>query len=287
MQIYGRDYVMVLALAMMAALVAMNWRSYSGCKDPLNVWEFVDYLALILFRLVQFAFQYFSIGPRQTLFGVSIPKILAVFNLSVVYPFIWAWCILGCYWFSTSGDCLPGSASAWGFVSWLVFSFMYLLWFLWLICSTYRIRNRARPQDMGSIEHMQAMLVQYMRAQAHALPVVEGMNDEEIAEIGTRTIQPADVSPEATEAGNGTGITCAICLVDLQVGEQVRDLACGHPFHPACVDQWLQLNNTCPNCRAGAQGGYRPSAHPAYESVSGEALSNDAREQALLAGTRT
>jgi len=140
---------------------------------------------------------------------------------------------------------------------------------------------------MGAIEHMQSLLVQYQRAQAHALPVVEGMTDEEIANIGTRTIGAADVRPEATEAGNGaTGITCAICLVDLQVGEQVRDLVCGHPFHPACVDQWLQMNNTCPNCRAGAQGGYRPTPQePAYQAVP-VGGHPDARQHPLLDDTR-
>jgi len=294
MQIYGRDYVMVLALAMMAALVAMNWRGYDKCHDPLNVWEFVDYLAFILFRVIQFAFQYYSMGRRQTLCGVSIPKMLAMFNLWIVYPFIWAWCILGCVWYARSGDCLPGSTSAWGFVSWLVFSFLYLLLFLWLIITTYRIRNRARPQDMGAIEHMQNLLVQYQRAQAHALPVTEGMSDGEIEGLGTRTIQQSDVRPEAIEAGNGaTGVTCAICLVDVAIGEQVRDLACGHPFHPACVDQWLQLNNTCPNCRAPAVAGGphpqppRPIGHATYQAVPEDGPdpangNKSTREQALL-----
>lgn len=40
------------------------------------------------------------------------------------------------------------------------------------------------------------------------------------------------------------------CLEDTQEGQVIRQLRCQHRFHQACIDPWLQLHPTCPNCRA-------------------------------------
>jgi len=44
---------------------------------------------------------------------------------------------------------------------------------------------------------------------------------------------------------------CAICLSDYEVGDSIRRLPCDgrHHFHKDCVDDWLRLNASCPNCR--------------------------------------
>ena len=39
---------------------------------------------------------------------------------------------------------------------------------------------------------------------------------------------------------------CTICLDDLQAGDRVRELFCGHRFHQTCVDQWLAVSVMCP-----------------------------------------
>lgn len=39
------------------------------------------------------------------------------------------------------------------------------------------------------------------------------------------------------------------CLQDVQVGQILRQLRCGHRFHQCCVDPWLHQNPTCPLCR--------------------------------------
>ncbi|GAB2228937.1 hypothetical protein Droror1_Dr00023071 [Drosera rotundifolia] len=47
---------------------------------------------------------------------------------------------------------------------------------------------------------------------------------------------------------------CAICLREFLSSEKVRLLPrCGHFFHPACVDSWLESHPTCPVCRAGVE----------------------------------
>ncbi|KAK8072803.1 hypothetical protein PG996_006151 [Apiospora saccharicola] len=33
--------------------------------------------------------------------------------------------------------------------------------------------------------------------------------------------------------------TCSICTEDFRQGDKLRNLLCGHLFHPACIDPWL------------------------------------------------
>ena len=48
--------------------------------------------------------------------------------------------------------------------------------------------------------------------------------------------------------------SCPVCLNDMDVGEQVRNLPCQHKFHKECVDEWLRVNASCPTCRTSIIG---------------------------------
>ncbi|XP_062209249.1 RING-H2 finger protein ATL39-like [Phragmites australis] len=49
----------------------------------------------------------------------------------------------------------------------------------------------------------------------------------------------------------GAAAECAVCIAELRGGDEGRALPrCGHRFHAACVDAWLQRHATCPLCRA-------------------------------------
>ena len=45
--------------------------------------------------------------------------------------------------------------------------------------------------------------------------------------------------------------TCSMCLDDMNEGEKVSKLCCGHSFHPPCIENWILKYNKqqCPNCR--------------------------------------
>lgn len=46
---------------------------------------------------------------------------------------------------------------------------------------------------------------------------------------------------------------CAICTEELAHGVRLRQLPCGHRFHPECVDPWLlERSRFCPLCRIDA-----------------------------------
>ncbi|XP_038108809.1 E3 ubiquitin-protein ligase KCMF1-like [Culex quinquefasciatus] len=41
---------------------------------------------------------------------------------------------------------------------------------------------------------------------------------------------------------------CSVCIEEITV-ENFKRLICGHAFHVACINTWLQENNNCPMCR--------------------------------------
>lgn len=51
--------------------------------------------------------------------------------------------------------------------------------------------------------------------------------------------------------GDGAEESCAVCLYELDGGEEIRRLwNCRHVFHRECVDRWMDHDQmTCPLCR--------------------------------------
>ncbi|KAF7133163.1 hypothetical protein RHSIM_Rhsim09G0115500 [Rhododendron simsii] len=44
---------------------------------------------------------------------------------------------------------------------------------------------------------------------------------------------------------------CAICLGEIEEGDEIRELRCDHVFHMVCLDRWVvgYRHETCPMCR--------------------------------------
>ena len=42
---------------------------------------------------------------------------------------------------------------------------------------------------------------------------------------------------------------CAVCTEEFGNQEKISTLDCKHAFHTECIVPWLQIQNTCPNCR--------------------------------------
>jgi Ring finger domain len=42
---------------------------------------------------------------------------------------------------------------------------------------------------------------------------------------------------------------CSICLCDIEEGDFIGDITCGHIFHKDCLKAWVRRNNRCPLCQ--------------------------------------
>mmetsp|Transcript_14489 Transcript_14489/g.41327 ORF Transcript_14489/g.41327 Transcript_14489/m.41327 type:complete len:339 (+) Transcript_14489:74-1090(+) len=59
--------------------------------------------------------------------------------------------------------------------------------------------------------------------------------------------------PAMTMASGGEELTCVVCLVDIEVGQEFRRLQCNHCFHTECIDNWWlhrpRVVLECPLCK--------------------------------------
>ncbi|KAI4986483.1 hypothetical protein ZWY2020_019113 [Hordeum vulgare] len=45
------------------------------------------------------------------------------------------------------------------------------------------------------------------------------------------------------------GLTCPVCLDELEPGAVATETPCQHAYHPACLATWFKDRSTCPVCR--------------------------------------
>ena len=53
------------------------------------------------------------------------------------------------------------------------------------------------------------------------------------------------VTPQDYRERNGYDAMCTICLLELEDGDRVADLRCGHMYHADCLGEWI-LKKVCP-----------------------------------------
>nr|XP_046188237.1 RING finger protein 122-like [Oncorhynchus gorbuscha]XP_046188238.1 RING finger protein 122-like [Oncorhynchus gorbuscha] len=50
------------------------------------------------------------------------------------------------------------------------------------------------------------------------------------------------------------GQTCAVCLEDFRVKDELGVLPCQHAFHRSCLVKWLEVRCVCPMCNKPITG---------------------------------
>eukprot|EP01062_Namystynia_karyoxenos_P014378 TRINITY_DN15177_c0_g1_i3.p1 TRINITY_DN15177_c0_g1~~TRINITY_DN15177_c0_g1_i3.p1 ORF type:complete len:247 (+),score=40.33 TRINITY_DN15177_c0_g1_i3:97-741(+) len=87
----------------------------------------------------------------------------------------------------------------------------------------------------------------------HLLAILESLRDSDspvgatAEEIGA--LPTVSVSRQEIARGGGS-VQCAVCYDAIPPGELATQLPCEHMFCPECIRQWLQINGSCPICRA-------------------------------------
>uniref|UniRef100_A0A2C9UJI3 RING-type domain-containing protein n=1 Tax=Manihot esculenta TaxID=3983 RepID=A0A2C9UJI3_MANES len=257
-------------LATSVIIVAINWKRYHLCTYPLHIW-IVDYTAVFVFRLLMFIDNGLAAGMGldfgwQQRYARFCGRIVVLSVLSLLlYPFLWAWTIIGTLWFTSARDCLPEEGQKWGFIIWLLFSYCGLLCIACMSMGKWLTRRQAhllRAQQGIPISEY-GVLVDMIRVPDWAFEAagqeMRGMGQDAAAYQPGLYLTPTQ--REAVEAliqelpkfrlkAVPTDCSeCPICLEEFHVGNEVRGLPCAHNFHVECIDEWLRLNVKCPRCR--------------------------------------
>ncbi|TVU50869.1 hypothetical protein EJB05_02261 [Eragrostis curvula] len=60
---------------------------------------------------------------------------------------------------------------------------------------------------------------------------------------------------DSSSSSSDADAQCVVCLAEYEDKDMLRFLPyCGHNFHVACIDLWLEQNSTCPVCRISLRG---------------------------------
>ncbi|KAH1254920.1 E3 ubiquitin-protein ligase SIS3 [Glycine max] len=259
-------------LATSIAIVAINWKRYQSCTHPLHIWTVVDYAAVFTFRLLMFVDNGLASGmgldfgwPQRYARFCGRVVVLSILAL-LLYPFLWAWTIIGTLWFSNTKICLPGGGQKWGFLIWLLLATVDSSVLLAWQCGRLVWLKRRQARMLGAQEGIPVsafgVLVEMIRVPDWAFEAA-GQETRSMAQDAAYHpglyLTPAQ--REAVEAliqelpsfrltAVPTNCSeCLICLEEFHVGNQVRGLPCAHNFHVECIDEWLRLNVNCPRCR--------------------------------------
>ncbi|BBM99808.1 peroxin-14 [Marchantia polymorpha subsp. ruderalis] len=263
-------------LATSVIVVSVNWQRYNKCTYPLHIWIVVDYATVFLFRVFMFIDNGLAAGmgpdasreERDSRFKGRVAVIS--FLTFILYPFLWAWTVIGSLWFTDAKTCLPEEGQKWGFLIWLVFSYCGLICVACISAGKWLLRRQAHLQlvSHGSapVSEFQ-VLFELIRVPDWAFLSVASGQENNIGQGGQDTVsyhpglylsplQREEVEkliqelPKFRLKGVPSECTaCPICLDEFEVGTEVRGLPCAHNFHVACIDEWLRLNVKCPHCR--------------------------------------
>lgn len=267
------DAFFLSMLAISAVVVSINWEKYQSCTYPLRVWIVVDYATIFAFRVLMFVDNGLAagLGPDadnlEKLMRFYGRIVLLAFLALLLYPFLWAWTVIGSLWFTSARSCVPEEGQKWVFLFWLLLSYCGLICIACLATGKWLVRRQAHLQQaqQGSAISEWEVLIDLIRVPEWAFQGV-GLG-QEMRAVGqeTATYHPGlFLTPSQREAVEGliqqlpkfrlkTVPTecseCPICLEEFCVGNEVRGLPCAHNFHVTCIDDWLRLNIKCPRCR--------------------------------------
>lgn len=258
-------------LAFSIVMVGLSWDRYHRCKLPLHLWIAVDYAAVFVFRLLMFIDNAIAAEVRldfgRQLRGRHLFARVVVLSIlyAVLYPFLWAWSVVGAIWFANARNCLPEKNQKWGFLVWLLFSFCGLICLAGNFGKKWLTRRQAHLRRVPHGHRISAYRVllnmirqpdwvfentgQEMRdIDQDNAPYNPATNLSEAQRTAVETV--IQRLPIFTLKAVPTDCTdCPICLEEFHVGQGVRGLPCAHNFHVACIDKWLRLNAKCPRCR--------------------------------------
>lgn len=205
---------LISALLYQIVLLLMHWDKYQECQRPIQLFLLMDYVIIIAFRvlwMMQKAYPEWEDRFTKLTHGLFV--------------FFFGWTIMGTSWFHVSKQCLPDSKEYWMFMTWIIFSYIWISFYALLAGLRYFVMQ------------------QQFQANAYERGDDRGLSDIQLETIPSTILGTADVEVLSSKV-------CSICLEEFVVTENVKRIpVCSHTFHSDCIDDWLLRRNTCPLCR--------------------------------------
>jgi len=99
---------------------------------------------------------------------------------------------------------------------------------------------------------------QLMRLQDTVGVVSRGASQDDITSLRTLTVAEARKPDSKVVLGE----QCSICRMEFELDDVLRCLRCCHAEHAECLDQWLNINKSCPLCQCEVQVAPADSSAP-------------------------
>lgn len=203
-----------------------NWGDFSACANPIQMWLVFSYVGIFLFRSAHYIGSLSSDDGEDFIIrdqSQLLPKWISRFVMIVLFPFFTVWTAVGTWWLleveSESPGCLPHDANIHFLVFWLMLCYLWLFVYLTLVLLSRNFQHLLEAEKRKLSEK-----------ELHTLPLVE------LSEL------------EALSLGDD----CSICLEHFNQNDLCRKPCqiCHSCFHKKCIDSWLILEATCPNCKS-------------------------------------
>jgi len=219
-------------------VLALHWADRPQCNKPLREWALLSALRMTAIVVVSGAIHWggFAVLPQASeqqrspiRFNVGHALHRSKHLLDIMGL---AWFVIGNMWVFRPSNCPDISPAVYNLCLTMVLithgviflPCIIVMLLLPILCfclpCVIRVLSRARDPMQG-----------------------KGATDALIDSIETIEYDESQVGSDASEK------CCSICLADYENKELLRRLPCQHHFHKECVDSWLRVNATCPNCR--------------------------------------
>ncbi|KAF8719428.1 hypothetical protein HU200_024141 [Digitaria exilis] len=101
--------------------------------------------------------------------------------------------------------------------------------------------------DQGSSSHDDGLLEEYVLGAGLSL-LLQHLAESDPNRYGTPPAKKEAVEALPTVTVEEV-VSCSVCLDDLELGSEVKQMPCEHKFHSPCILPWLELHSSCPVCR--------------------------------------
>nr|CAB3464888.1 unnamed protein product [Digitaria exilis] len=98
--------------------------------------------------------------------------------------------------------------------------------------------------DQGSSSHDDGLLEEYVLGAGLSL-LLQHLAESDPNRYGTPPAKKEAVEALPTVTVEEV-VSCSVCLDDLELGSEAKQMPCEHKFHSPCILPWLELHSSCP-----------------------------------------